>query len=128
MSSGESRPWVVAAAGPSSWSTVAAALVAAGSNRAAAVVVGPVEAELLRSVATTYVAVPVASRADDVVRIATALVPSHDRVVVTAPGGLLAPLGEFTLADVAWALRAPVVVAADPGASNDVRLTLEVLE
>src|SRR5688572_23332589 len=117
MSWGESRPWVVAAAGPSSWSTVAAAgpsswstvaaaLVAAGGNRVAAVVVGSAGAELLRSVATTYVAVPVASRADDVVRIATALMPSHDRVVVTAPGGLLAPLGGFTLADVAWVLRA----------------------
>lgn len=62
------------------------------------------------------------------VRIAEALLPAHDRVLVTAPGGLLAPLGGFTLADVAWALRAPVVVAADSGAANDVLFTLEVLE
>jgi cell wall assembly regulator SMI1 len=130
MSWGSEQPCVVAAAGPSAWATVAAALVAAGGDRVAAVVVGASEADLLRSVATTYVAVPVAARADDVVRIATALVSAHDRVVVTAAGGLLAPLGGFTLADVAWALRAPVVVAADPGpaAANEVALTVEVLE
>ncbi|GIJ65208.1 hypothetical protein Voc01_001250 [Virgisporangium ochraceum] len=116
------------AAGSSGWVTVAAALAAAGGDRVAAVVIGDDAANLLRTCATTYVAVPVADRADDAVRIAEALVPTHDRVIVTAPGGLLAPLGGFTLADVAWALRAPVVVAADADAVNDVRLTLEVLE
>lgn len=129
MSWDGTRPWVVAAAGPDAWATVAAALAATVGDRVAAVVMGPAEPALLRSVATTFVVVPVASRADDVVRIAEALLPAHDRVLVTAPGGLMAPLDSgFTLADVAWALRAPVVVAADPGAANDVRLTLEVLE
>jgi cell wall assembly regulator SMI1 len=128
MSWDGTRPWVVAAAGPSAWMTVTAALAATGGDRVAVVVAGPADADLLRSVASAVVVVPVAARADDVVRIAEALLPAHDRVLVTAPGGLMAPLGGFTLADVAWALRAPVVVAADPGAANDVRLTLEVLE
>jgi cell wall assembly regulator SMI1 len=128
MSWDGTRPLVVAAAGPQAWATVSAALAAASGRRVAAVVIGPAEPALLRSTAATFVAVPVASRADDVVRIAEALLPAHDRVLVTAPGGLLAPLGGFTLADVARALRALVVVAADPGAANDVRLTLEALE
>lgn len=128
MSWSSGQPWVVVAAGSSGWVTVAAALAAAGGDRVAAVVIGDDPADLLRTCATTFVAVPVAACADDVVRIAEALVPAHDRVVVTAPGGLLAPLGGFTLADVAWALRAPVVVAAGADAGNDVRLTLEVLE
>jgi cell wall assembly regulator SMI1 len=118
----------VAATGPAGWVTVAAAIAAAGGDRVAAVVIGDDPADLVRACSTTFVAVPLAARADTVVRIAEALVPAHDRVVVTAPGGLLAPLGGFTLADVAWALRAPVVVAADEGTVNDVLLTLEVLE
>lgn len=127
MSWDGTRPWVVVAAGPSvgpsAWAPVAAALVATGGSRVAVVVVGPAVPGLLRSVASASVVVPVASRVDDVVRVAAALVPTHDRVLVTGPE----PDG-FSLVDVARALRGPVVVAAGPGTADEVARMLDDLE
>ena len=134
MAWGGSEPWVVAAAGRSEagsagwdrwrprwrrrrrragtgwrpWSCGSAERAAAGSSPRTSPSSG-------------------AARADDVVRIANALAPTHDLVLVTAPGGLLAPLGDYTLADIAWVLRSPVVIAADT-AANQAALTLEVGE
>jgi cell wall assembly regulator SMI1 len=131
MAWGGSEPWVVAAAseseaGSAGWDVVASALASASAargHRVAAVVIG--SASVLPRFVATHVAVERAARADDAVRVANALAPTHDLVLVTAPGGLLAPLGDYTLADVAWVLRSPVVIAADT--ANQAALTLEAV-
>jgi dethiobiotin synthetase len=66
----------------------------------------------------------------DVIEAATDADAAHDLVIVEGAGGLLVPLGEhWTVADLAMALRAPVVVVAraDLGTLNHTALTLEAL-
>ncbi|MBF9131360.1 AAA family ATPase, partial [Plantactinospora sp. S1510] len=67
----------------------------------------------------------------DVVGLVQALTRTHDLVLVGGGHGLAVPLGRggWTLADLAWALPAPVVLLSGPGpdAVNHTTLALEVL-
>jgi dethiobiotin synthetase len=67
----------------------------------------------------------------DVIEAVRLLEGSHDLVLVEGAGGLLVPMGEggWTVADLAVALRCPVVVVcrADLGTLNHTALTLEAL-
>ncbi|MEE6261190.1 SMI1/KNR4 family protein [Plantactinospora sonchi] len=68
---------------------------------------------------------------DDVVGIVRSLAGGHGLVLVGATPGLLVPLGAdgWTLADLAWALGAPVVVVTDsgPDSTNHTTLILDAL-
>ncbi|MEQ4306018.1 SMI1/KNR4 family protein [Plantactinospora sp. B6F1] len=68
---------------------------------------------------------------DDLVGLVGALSRTHGLVLVTGAPGLAVPLGRagWTLADLAWALGAPVVLVADlgPDAANHTTLALDVL-
>jgi len=67
----------------------------------------------------------------DVIEAVRLLEDAHDLVLVEGAGGLLVPMGEggWTVADLAVALRCPVVVVcrADLGTLNHTALTLEAL-
>lgn len=66
----------------------------------------------------------------DVIEAATTAHAGRDLVLVEGAGGLLVPMGEhWSIADLAMALRAPVVVVtrADLGTLNHTALTLEAL-
>ncbi|MER7334717.1 MULTISPECIES: SMI1/KNR4 family protein [unclassified Micromonospora] len=96
---------------------------------------GSAPSQLLRESLATYVEVHAggagALRPDDLVGITRALARNHDLVLVSAAHGLLVPLGRdgWTLADLAWALQAPVVVVTDSGADsvNHTTLALDAL-
>lgn len=68
---------------------------------------------------------------DDVVGLVRSLAGQHGLVLVGATSGLLVPLGGdgWTLADLAWALSAPVVVVTGSGAdsTNHTMLALDAL-
>jgi dethiobiotin synthetase len=68
----------------------------------------------------------------DVIAAVERTATDHDVVLVEGSGGLLVPMGEgrWTVADLALALRCPVVVVTRPGLGtlNHTALTLEALE
>jgi dethiobiotin synthetase len=68
----------------------------------------------------------------DVIEAVRLVAQEHDVVLVEGAGGLLVPMGEgrWTLADLALALRCPVLVVARAGLGtiNHTTLTLEALE
>ena len=118
-------PWVIAATSAAAgWDVAAAALAAASGMRVAVLrIVHRGRAEgpgigLLRRTVATLVEVQAGAATpldiDDVVRLTNALAHHHDLVLVGALDGLLVPLGRggWTLADLAGALPAPVVVVA----------------
>lgn len=135
-------PWVVAATSTSaSWEVAAAAISAASQVRVAVLHIAghghddSARCQLLSDNLATYVEVHAGGvgplRADDLVGITKALARTHGLVLVGAAHGLLVPLGHggWTLADVAWALRAPVVVVTDsgPDSTNHTTLALDAL-
>ncbi|MCF0092933.1 ATP-dependent dethiobiotin synthetase BioD [Micromonospora sp. MH99] len=91
--------------------------------------------QLLSDNLATYVEVRAggidAPRPDDLVGITRALARTHGLILVGAAHGLLVPLGRggWTLADLAWALQAPVVVVTDsgPDSTNHTTLALDAL-
>ncbi len=135
-------PWVVAATSTkASWAVAAAALGAASAARMAVLHIvrrgdahGP-PPELLTDNLAAYVDVHAGVvdplRVNDVVATVEALSRTHGLVLVCADDGLVVPIGcdGWTLADLAWALQAPVVVVTDtgPDAANHTALTLEAL-
>ena len=114
---------------------VLAALAAAAEVPVAAVVLGA--AMTAEDPARPYLAglleLPEAARLtlDQTRAMTAALVRAHDLVLVTAPAGLLVPIGEdgWTLADLAAAAGAPAVVVTGPGphAANHTTLALGAL-
>ena len=142
MSWPDGGAWVVAATSTNaSWGVAVAALASASQARVAAVrIVGHGQEhggpdELLRDNLATYVDVYVGGvdplGVDDLVGVTRALARTHDLILVGTVDGLLVPLGRgnWTLADLAWTLPAPVVVVADsgPDSTNHTTLALEVL-
>jgi len=119
------------------WQTAAAALAAAAQVRVAALAIGPVPppGELLLGRVSTWLQVNDGGddppSVQDVAGIVAALRETHGLVLVTAVPGLLVPLGGggWTLADLAAALSAPVVVVTDagPDAANHTTLALGAL-
>ncbi len=135
-------PWVVAATSTkASWAVAAAALAAASASRVAVLhIVRRGDAHepppaLLTDNLAAYVDVHAGDvdpvRANDVVATIQALSRTHGLVLVCADHGLVVPVGRdgWTLADLAWAMQAPVVVVTDtgPDAANHTTLTLEAL-
>jgi len=132
---------VAATSATAGWEVATAALAAAAKARVAVLlVVGRAHAadaagDLLRATVATYVEVHAGGadplRVDDVITMTHALARTHDLVLVGAVDGLLVPLGRggWTLADLAWALPAPVVVVtgAGPDSTNHTTLALDAL-
>ncbi|WP_460915071.1 ATP-dependent dethiobiotin synthetase BioD [Plantactinospora veratri] len=152
MSWPDGGPWVVATTSSSpSWAVVTAALCAASTARPAVLrIVHDVPGAPDTSDTSDASAAPLAPlrdnlasflevRAgtadpigvDDLVGVVRALSRTHGLVLVTGAPGLVVPLGRagWTLADLAWALGAPVVLVVDPGpgAVNHTTLALDVL-
>jgi len=131
-------PWIVAGTSAGvDWQTAAAALAAAGQVRVAAVAVGPVPppGDLLLGRVSTWLQVSDGGddppSVEDVAGVVATLWETHGLVLVTAVPGLLVPVGAggWTLADLAAALSAPVVVVTDsgPDAANHTTLALGAL-
>ncbi|MET7418722.1 hypothetical protein [Dactylosporangium sp. NPDC005555] len=117
-------PWVVTPTSSSvDWVVAAAALAATTDGTAAAVVLGDFGAPL-----TPYVQaiseLPAGTGLDAVAAVVTDLSAKHDRVVILAGGGV------STVADLAAAVRAPVVVVTgtDADATGHTILALEALD
>ncbi|WP_446209776.1 SMI1/KNR4 family protein [Micromonospora sp. IBSANI012] len=124
-----------------SWEVAAAAISAASKVRVAVLHIAErrhddsAPCQLLSDNLATYVEVHAggidAPRPDDLVGITQALARTHGLILVGAAHGLLVPLGRggWTLADLAWALRAPVVVVTDsgPDSTNHTTLALDAL-
>ncbi|AVT30417.1 hypothetical protein C6361_13955 [Plantactinospora sp. BC1] len=143
MSWPDGGPWVVATTSSSpSWAVVTAALCAASTARPAVLRIvhdgsdasGAPPIPLPDSLASCLevragAADPIG--VDDLVGVVRALSRTHGLVLVTGAPGLAVPLGRagWTLADLAWALGAPVVLVVDqlPGAVNHATLALDVL-
>lgn len=135
-------PWVVApTSATGGWAVTTAALAVASSKRRVAVlrIVGGepdrgAERDLLRASAATYVELVNRDgmlRVDEVVGMTHTLTRTHRLVLIGAVDGLLVPLGHggWALADLAWALPAPVVVVAGAGPDlvNHTTLALDAL-
>jgi len=124
-------PWVVTPTSSSvDWVVAAAALAATADGTAAAVVLGPAPASLAPHVAA-LAELPAGIGLDAVAAVVTDLSAAHDRVVVLIGGGVVTPLGGgWTVADLATAVRAPVVVVTgtDADATGHAILALEALD
>jgi cell wall assembly regulator SMI1 len=129
-------PWVVSATSSAvDWAVAAAALAATTPGRAAVVVIGALEStpsvDLLRAHAATFVEIDV-EQAADAASTVRGLTGTHERVLVATGSGVVTPLGDgsWTAADLAAALRAPVVVVTDTGADSrgHTLLALEALD
>ncbi|AVT36936.1 SMI1/KNR4 family protein [Plantactinospora sp. BB1] len=143
MSWPDGGPWVVATTSSSpSWAVVTAALCAASTARPAVlrIVHGASDAsgappiplpDSLASCLEVRAGAADPIGVDDLVGVVRALSRTHGLVLVTGAPGLAVPLGRagWTLADLAWALGAPVVLVVDPGpgAVNHATLALDVL-
>ncbi|MEO3748510.1 SMI1/KNR4 family protein [Plantactinospora sp. B5E13] len=143
MSWPDSGAWIVSTTSTATnWALATAVLGAASTHRVAVLrIVGPDEepaaAQGFRH--TDGLASQLDVRAggsdpltvDDVVGLVRSLAGRHGLVLVGATSGLLAPLGGdgWTLADLAWALGAPVVVVTGSGAdsTNHTLLALDAL-
>ncbi|MEO3925993.1 SMI1/KNR4 family protein [Micromonosporaceae bacterium B7E4] len=141
MSWPDGGPWVVATtSSTTSWAVATAALCAASTARAAVLRIvddgSDVPPALLRDNLASYLEIRAGAvdpvRVDDLVGLVGALSRTHGLVLVTGAPGLVVPLGRagWTLADLAWALGAPVVLVADlgPDAANHTTLALDVLD
>jgi hypothetical protein len=128
-----SGPWVVSASSVADALMVAAALAHAAPGTVAAAVIGPGQA-LLRDAVDGYAEFPAAGSAkrhpDEVLEPVRALAETHDLVLVVG-ADLFAPLGrrQWTLADLAAALPAPIIVATrtDDAAVRRSRRVLKAL-
>ncbi|WP_327004163.1 hypothetical protein OHA72_55495 [Dactylosporangium sp. NBC_01737] len=124
-------PWVVTPTSSSvDWVVAAAALAATTDGTAAAVVLGPAPASLASHVAA-LAELPAGIGLDAVAAVVTDLCAAHDRVVVLIGDGVVTPLGGgWTVADLATAVRAPVVVVTgtDADATGHAILALEALD
>jgi dethiobiotin synthetase len=100
---------------------------------------GPVDTQVLASYPDALAPLAAAEEAGavplaigDVIEAVRVAAEVHDVVLVEGAGGLLVPMGEgrWTLADLAVALRCPVLVVARAGLGtiNHTSLTLEALE
>ncbi|MEN3612354.1 SMI1/KNR4 family protein [Plantactinospora sp. ZYX-F-223] len=141
MSWPDGGPWVVTTiSSTTSWAVATAVLCAASTARAAVLRIvddgSDVAPTLLRDNLASYLEVRAGAvdpvGVDDLVGLVRALSRTHGLVLVTGASGLVVPLGRagWTLADLAWALGAPVVLVADlgPDAANHTTLALDVLD
>lgn len=124
-------PWVVTPTSSSvDWVVAAAALAATADGTAAAVVLGAAP-DLLTTHVATVVELPAGAGLDAVAAAVTDLCKAHDRVVVLVGDGVVTPLGGgWTVADLATAIHAPVVVVTgtDADATGHAILALEALD
>ncbi|MDW5329852.1 SMI1/KNR4 family protein [Plantactinospora sp. KLBMP9567] len=140
MSWPDGGPWVVATtSSTTSWAVATAALCAVSTARAAVLRIvddgSDVPPAPLRDNLASYLEIRAGAvdpvRVDDLVGLVGALSRTHGLVLVTGAPGLVVPLGRagWTLADLARALGAPVVLVADlgPDAANHTTLALDVL-
>ncbi|MGI5145341.1 SMI1/KNR4 family protein [Plantactinospora sp. CA-294935] len=141
MSWPDGGPWVVATtSSTTSWAVATAALCAASTARAAVLRIVDDDSDVppapLPDNLASYLEIRAGAvdpvRVDDLVGLVGALSRTHGLVLVTGAPGLVVPLGRagWTLADLAWALGAPVVLVADlgPDAANHTTLALDVLD
>ncbi|MDG6108585.1 hypothetical protein Daura_14405 [Dactylosporangium aurantiacum] len=124
-------PWVVTPTSSTvDWVVAAAALAATADGTAAAVVFGAVP-ELIDAQAAEVVQLPVGTGLDAVAAVVADLCARHHRVVVLVDAWVVAPPGAgWTAADLATAVRAPVVVVTgtDADATGHTMLFLEALD
>lgn len=126
-------PWLVTPTSSSvDWVVAAAALAATAGGSAAAVVLGGLSAAgALSEHVAALVELPAGTGLDAVAAVVTDLCRAHDRVVVLVDAGVVTPLGGgWTVADLAAAVRAPVVVVTgtDADATGHTILALEALD
>ncbi|MEV4514039.1 hypothetical protein AB0K00_34400 [Dactylosporangium sp. NPDC049525] len=124
-------PWVVTPTSSSvDWMVAAAALAATTEGTTAAVVFGAVP-DVLRAQAAEVVELPAGTGLDAVAAVVTDLCAKHHRVVVLVDAWMVTPQGAgWTVADLATAVRAPVVVVTgtDADATGHTILFLEALD
>ncbi len=124
-------PWVVTPTSSSvDWAVAAAALAATAGGSAAAVVFAPAP-EVLHAHVAEVAELPGGTGLDAVAAVVTDLSARHHRVVVLVDAWVVAPPGGgWTVADLATALRAPVVVVTgtDADATGHTMLFLDALD
>ena len=124
-------PWVVTPTSSSvDWEVAAAALAATTDGTAAAVVLGA-SCELVAAHVAALAELPAGTGLDAVAAVVRDLSAAHHRVLVLVDAGVATPLGGgWTVADLATAVRAPVVVVTgtDADATGHTLLALEALD
>lgn len=124
-------PWVVTPTSSTvDWVVAAAALAATAGGTSAAVVFGAVP-ELIHAQAAEVVELPAGTGLDAVAAVVTDLCARHHRIVVLVDAWVVTPPGAgWTVADLATAVRAPVVVVTgtDADATGHAILFLEALD
>ncbi|GAB3826520.1 hypothetical protein ACFPIJ_06590 [Dactylosporangium cerinum] len=123
-------PWVVTPTSSTvDWMVAGAALAATADGTAAAVTLG-CSSELLAAHVAALVELPAGTGLDAVTAVVADLDAKHHRVVVLVDAWVAAPNGGWTVADLATAVHAPVVVVTgtDADATGHTMLFLEALD